>query len=472
MYWPNGTAERTCPSVSHLGANPAVEAGCRASLNALAASSPPTEALTPAAGEVSPVKIRVASGPDFGKELVLERASYRVGKAPDCDLVLTDRAVSNSHLVIEPLKSGVRFTDNGSTNGTFYRGARISSVVLSPPAVLTLGRSELQLVLRDSSSSKLPPSEAEAFGGLIGKSLPMRQLFAQLERLTKSDADVLIQAETGSGKEVCARALHQQSARSQRPFEVCDIAGLTATLCESELFGHVKGAFTGASDSRMGVFERAKGGTVFLDEVAEMPLELQPRLLRVLERREVKPVGGNAFVPVDVRVISATHRRLEEEVKAGRVREDLYFRLSSITVEIPPLRDRLEDIPMLVDQFLAALSQAPRPLQPLTQSLLWDYAWPGNVRELKNVVLRAVSLGGALQLPGGPTEELDEEGSERAPSGPPGFKAAKEELVDAFERDYLERLLKQFKNNVTQAAAAAGITRVYLQKLMKKHELR
>ncbi len=429
-------------------------------------TSPPTDALTPAVGELLPLKLCVASGPDFGRELQLGARSYRVGKAPDCDLVLTDRAVSSTHLLVEPTPHGVRVTDTGSTNGTFYRGARVTAVVLQVQAVLRVGRTELRLQLADAPTEKLPPSEAESFGGLRGTSLPMRELFARLERIARTNADVLIQGETGTGKELCARALHQQGERRAGPFEVCDLAAMSASLCESELFGHVKGAFTGAVGDRAGVFERAAGGTVFLDEVAEMPLELQPRLLRVLEAREVKRLGADELIPVDVRVVTATHRRLTEEVDAGRFRKDLHFRLAAMTVELPPLRDRPEDVPMLVDEFVKELGKPPSHISTHTRGLLCDYAWPGNVRELRNVVARVVSLGGGELLPRSQTAVPREAEQELR------FKEAKEELIDAFEREYLERLLKRFDNNVTHAASAAGITRVYLQKLMKKHGLR
>ncbi|MBK7863414.1 MAG: sigma 54-interacting transcriptional regulator [Archangiaceae bacterium] len=430
---------------------------------AVSVTAPPTDALTPARAQPArALKLCVAAGPDFGRELLLEKSSYRVGKAADCDLVLTDRSVSNTHLLVEPTPSGVRVTDMGSTNGTVYRGARVTSAVLTAPAVLKLGRTELKLQLRDQPVEALPPSDASAFGGLLGQSLPMRQLFARLERIAETDATVLIQAETGTGKELCARALHQHGKRRERPFEVCDLAALAPTLCESELFGHVAGAFTGAAGAHPGVFERASGGTLFLDEVGEMPLELQSRLLRALEQREIKRVGGSGVVKVDVRVIAATHRDLLEAVKAGRFREDLYFRLAAVTVELPPLRERPEDLSMLIDHFLAQEKRPAGEMRPETRELLADYPWPGNVRELRNVVTQVVSLGEAATLPKVAVPEATP-----APDGK--YKDAKDALVDAFERDYFERLLKHHDFNVTRAAAAAGITRVYMQKLMKKH---
>jgi DNA-binding NtrC family response regulator len=430
-------------------------------------SAPATDALTPAVRDFQPLKVTVASGPDFGRELLLEARSYRVGKAADCDLVLTDRAVSSTHLIIEPTPSGVRLADAGSTNGTFYRGARVETMLVQPPAVVRVGRTELRLEPRDAASRELRPSEAASFGGLLGASLPMRELYARLERVAPSDADVLIHGETGTGKELCARAIHAYSARRAAPFETCDLGALNPTLAESELFGHVRGAFTGAVSARAGVFERADGGTVFLDEIAEMPLEVQPLLLRVLEQREVKRLGGNTYTEVDVRVIAASHHRLAGAVAEGRFREDLQFRLAALTVELPPLRERAEDVPVLIDAFLKEMGKSSPELTRQTLAMLCDYAWPGNVRELRNVVERVVNLGVAEGL--GRTSSRPLETSAEAE---PQFKAAKDALVDAFERDYLERLLKRHAGNITRAAQAAGITRVYLQKLMKKHRLR
>jgi DNA-binding NtrC family response regulator len=293
----------------------------------------------------------------------------------------------------------------------------------------------------------------------------MREVFTLLERLVASDADVLIQGETGTGKELCAEALHAGSRRAGKPFVVVDLAGLAPALIESELFGHVKGAFTGAQADRAGAFERAQGGTVFLDEVGELPPEVQPRLLRALERRQVKRVGANNYRALDVRVLAATHVDLEASVKAGRFRGDLFHRLAVLRVTLPPLRERPEDIPLLIDTVLSRAGRPPGALSEQTRALLTQYPWPGNVRELRNVVERVVSLG----------EEALPDLRTDARSGPVGtalelpFKQAKEQLIEGFERDYLRGLLERCEGNISRAAREAGIARMYLRKLLQKH---
>jgi two-component system, NtrC family, nitrogen regulation response regulator GlnG len=432
---------------------------------------PVTDVVTPAPEEIYAFKLVVVAGPDFGRELLLERGTYRVGKASNCDLPLSDSAVSSTHLIVEVLKGRARFTDAGSTNGSFLGEAGFKTVELKPPSQIRIGRTELKLAARAELAPSLPPSAADKFGGLRGKSLSMRILFAQLERAAQSGGDVLILGETGTGKDVCARALHDASARRRGPFVVCDLGAVSPELIGSELFGHLKGAFTGAETARRGAFERAEGGTVLLDEVGELSLELQPWLLRVLERLHLAPLGADAHRPVDARVFAATHHDLAARMNDGSFRRDLYHRLAAITVTLPPLRERLEDLPMLVADILAELGHPHAPFGAGTLALLKDYAWPGNVRELRNVIERAVSLGGEVDLP------LDERA---APSAPPEagdmralpFKRAKDRLVLAFEKDYLAHLLERCGGNVSRAAKEAGIARVYLQRLMRKHKLR
>ncbi|MBK7865023.1 MAG: sigma 54-interacting transcriptional regulator [Archangiaceae bacterium] len=427
-----------------------------------------TEPVTPPDSAPLKAKLVVVSGPDFGRELALTVGRYFVGKSPRCSLVLEDQAVSSTHLSLEVLAHSVRVTDNASTNGSYCDGRRFTSLELVPPALLKIGRTELQLLPADALGAPLAPSTATSFGPLVGKSLAMRQLFALLERASSSDSDVLITGETGVGKELCARALHQRSGRHDGPFEVLDFAGLPSELAESELYGHSKGAFTGAAEPRVGAFERARGGTVFLDGLAELPLELQPRLLRVLEAREVKRVGEAGYRKVDVRVISATHRDLRALVREGRFRADLMYRLGALELKVPALRERTEDLPLLVDALLAQRRQDPTVLSAATRQLLLAHDWPGNVRELRNVVDRALGLGGLDALPPGA----------RVPPGARGpvdpdtaFGVAKGAMVDAFERDYLLALLERHQGNVSRAADAAELRRSHLQKLLKKHGL-
>jgi DNA-binding NtrC family response regulator len=308
----------------------------------------------------------------------------------------------------------------------------------------------------------------------------MRHVFAVLERVAMTDACVLVHGETGTGKELVAEAIHRASPRGKKAFVVCDLASLPKTLIESELFGHIRGSFTGADRDREGAFEAADGGTLFLDEVGELELDVQPRLLRALERHQVKPVGATAYRTVDVRVVAATNRDLQAEVKAGRFREDLYHRLAVVSVKLPPLRDRPEDIPRLVTHFLGSVTKDPPQVPPSTMAALRAHEWPGNVRELRNVIERAVSLGaGAPMLDAAlfgfepPLPMAPPEGA----SAPPRvdtdvpFKEAKERLVDAWEREYVKQLLERAEGNISLAARQGGIDRVYLHRLLKKHGL-
>jgi DNA-binding NtrC family response regulator len=282
---------------------------------------------------------------------------------------------------------------------------------------------------------------------------------------------VLIQGETGTGKELCAEALHQESRRGKEPFVIVDLAGIAPSLIESELFGHVKGAFTGAQSDRAGAFERASGGTVFLDEVGELPLELQPRLLRVLERRQVKRVGANDYRTVDMRVVAATHVDLEGAVKAGKFRRDLFHRLAVLRVTLPSLRERPEDIPLFIDTVLERMGRPPSALSDQTRVLLAHYPWPGNVRELRNVVEQVVNLGEEAlpELPELPGEPRSGAGGSAELELP--FKEAKERLIEGFERDYLKSLIERCEGNISRASREAGIDRVYLRKLLRKHGL-
>ncbi|HEX5746669.1 MAG TPA: sigma 54-interacting transcriptional regulator [Archangium sp.] len=448
-----------------------------------------TSPLTRARAPHLQFRVLVVSGPDSGRGLALDCGRYEVGTASSCQLVLSDRTISRRHLALEVSEERVRALDLGSRNGSYCEGMRFSELEVRPGALLTLGTTELKLVLADTREASLPLSTRERFGGLVGRSQSMRGLFAVLERLAASHGDVLIQGETGTGKELCAEAIHAESPRGKGPFVIVDLAGIAPSLIESELFGHVKGAFTGAHGDRAGVFEQARGGTVFLDEVGELPLELQPRLLRVLERRQVKRVGGNDYRGVDVRVVAATHVDLEAAVEAGRFRRDLFHRLAVLRVALPPLREQSEDVPLLIDTVLARMGHPPSALSDQTRALLGQYPWPGNVRELRNMVEQVVSLGedalrqldaspergsGRPHTP--PREVAREVAGPRPPrSEPPGpalpFKEAKEQLIEGFERDYLKSLLARCEGNQSRAAREAGIDRVYLRRLLLKHGL-
>jgi transcriptional regulator with GAF, ATPase, and Fis domain len=368
-------------------------------------------------------------------------------------------------------ETGVFIKDLNSTNGSFFGGARFSEVMVGAGAVITIGKTELRLGALERSHPILP-SSADRFGGLIGRSLAMREVFAVLELVAQSDVAVLIAGETGTGKELCAEAIHAAGARKKGPFVVCDLAGVSRSLIESELFGHVRGAFTGADRDREGAFSHAHGGTIFIDEIGELELEMQPRLLRALESRKIKPVGAVQYRDVDVRVIVATNRDLREEVKVGRFRDDLYHRLAVVRVTLPPLRDRKEDIPLLVDHFLSGKDvEVPSD----TRALFTDYDWPGNVRELRNVIDRGLSLMGHRRvlepsLLGLESQSAAPTGSIEWPlSGNEGFREAKERLIASWERDYVTQLLRRAGGNVSKAAREGGLDRVYLHRLIKKY---
>jgi DNA-binding NtrC family response regulator len=427
-----------------------------------------TKQLTAVVAPSVPLKVVVVSGRDFGKSLILEKGPYRIGKGKDADLELTDPAVSRQHLVLEPLRGGCRFRDDGSRNGSFFGGSRFSVIEVATGGLVRIGETELQ-VMPVVQPTPFRPSENSQFGRLLGTSLAMRQTFAILERAAASDADVLLQGETGTGKELAAEGLHQAGPGAGGPFIICDLAGTAPTLIESELFGHVRGAFTGAVSDRAGAFERAHRGTLFLDEIGDLALDLQPRLLRALERRQVKRVGGNKYQDVEVRVVAATHKNLESEAKAGRFREDLFHRLAVVTVSLPPLRARLDDLPILVNAILARSTAGTSSaiLSPETLTLLKGHDWPGNVRELRNVIERAVKLG---IDPAVPARQSGERPGTQADINLP-YKEAKDNLVMAFERDYLVALMQRNDGNVSQAGREAGIGRVYLHRLLKKHGL-
>ena len=418
-------------------------------------------------------RLVVSAGPDRGKTLLLRRGRYSVGKAPDCDLVLTDSAVSRRHLVLKVLPDGVGVLDVGSKNGSFFQGARFRELIVGVGAVLSIGASQLVMADAGRHASEPPASESHRFGVLLGGSLVMRRLFAVLARVAENDGPVLIEGETGTGKEVCAESLHAAGPRARGPFVVCDLSAVPSPLLESELFGHVRGAFTGADRDHQGAFATAAGGTLFIDEVGELSLEAQPRLLRALERREYKPIGASRYFPFDARVIAATNRDLWEECKAHRFRADLFHRLAVLRVRIPPLRDRIEDIPLLARHFLGLRASA---LTTDAWSLLASHQWPGNVRELRNVLTQAISLApedrslGAAELglsareAADPSAGLDwAEGSD--------FHGTKRQIIASWEKAFLLDLMQRAGGNVARAAKQAGIDRPYLYRLLRKHGL-
>ncbi|HEY8211191.1 MAG TPA: sigma 54-interacting transcriptional regulator [Myxococcaceae bacterium] len=416
--------------------------------------------------EVRQLRFEVVEGPDAGASADSSGARFVLGGDETADLVLTDPTVSRFHCEVRLESGRPLVVDLGSLNGTAIDGVEVRSAFLRPGAVLAMGATRVR-VDQPGGSNALAVSPKERFGTMVGRSPAMRAAFALLERAAASEATVLLGGETGTGKEIAAESVHRESPRRDGPFIVVDCGAIPASLIESELFGHVKGAFTGAQSSRQGAFEAAAGGTLFLDEVGELPLEMQPKLLRALERREIKRVGENKHVPIDVRVIAATHRDLREEINEGRFRTDLYYRLAVVGIRLPALRERPGDLPLLVDHVLQSLDAANRPeAAPLREGPLREalsrHAWPGNVRELRNYVERCLALG-QYQAP-----------DREAPPAAPGaeFQLPLRAARDAFERRYLASLLQSQGDNLAAAARTAGVDRANLYRLLWKHGLR
>jgi DNA-binding NtrC family response regulator len=449
----------------------------------MAKGSPPTEVIKRSGGEeqllVQGAELEVTAGPDRGKRAGLRRGTIVVGTDPRCDLVLSDPSVSHRQFEIEATQAGFLLRDHSSTNGTFIDKLRVHEVILPPGTPVKVGRTRVKLVL-SGEHDRYPLSRRQRFGTLLGRSPAMRHCFALLERAAETSSTVLLEGESGTGKEVAAESLHRASPRSGGPFVVADCGAITPNLIESELFGHERGAFTGATATRVGALERADAGTLFLDEVGELSLSLQPKLLRFLEKREIQRVGGSSSRTVDVRVVAATNRRLEELVGEGVFREDLFFRLAVIRVQLPALRHRREDIPMLALELARRLRPETDPaawLDDHTLDVLCSHDWAGNVRELRNVIERLAvlpDLGVAGVLGGGSTSSPDEddarggiEGLTRLP-----YHEAKERTLDAFERRYVARLLEQEGGVVARAAERAGVPRQTLFRLIRKHGLR
>ncbi len=439
-------------------------------------------------------RLTVTAGEGLGRSWQVDRDVIRIGARADNDVVLTDSTVSRGHAEIVRGQHGTVLRDLSSTNGTFVGPVRIREVYLAPDTRFRVGNTELAYTPQDEVIA-VAPSLEERFEALVGRSIAMREVFGILERVAPTELTVLVTGETGTGKELVSRAVHARSPRKGGPFIVFDAGAAPESLVESELFGHERGAFTGAVQPRDGLFEAAHGGTIFIDEIGELPLELQPKLLRVLEQREVRRVGATRARPIDVRVVAATNRDLAAEVAAGRFREDLYYRLAVVEVRLPPLRERREDIPTLVDHLLrrAESRRVVRGIDPLVRALFEAYHWPGNVRELNNVVERALPFcdGAVITLAALPpslkaasaaaaSAAASAAGAAATAAAQPKleantdvpFKDAKELLIEAFERQYLVDLIEKHDGNVSRAARAADMDRKSITRLLKKHNIR
>ncbi|MDQ3334815.1 MAG: sigma 54-interacting transcriptional regulator [Myxococcota bacterium] len=430
------------------------------------------------------------SGPDAGLVRDIESSAIRIGARRGNDVQLSDSKVSGLHCEIRLDDRGYRLRDLDSTNGTYVSQLRINDVYIQPGAQIALGSTRLKFdPLGDSIEIEL--SDTDRFGSMIGRSVKMREMFARLEKLARSDTTVLVTGETGVGKELVAEALHDHSTREKGTFVVLDCGSIPPNLIESELFGHERGAFTGATSSYAGAFERAHGGTVFLDEIGELPLQMQPKLLRVLERKEVRRVGGTKTLEVDLRVIAATNRDLGVEVNRGRFREDLYYRLAVARVHVPPLRERKDDLPLLIEHILATTPGGETAsIAQETIDLMMKHDWPGNVRELRNVIERAVLLSESpdtedslRRTPLASSANKSEASitvtpSQTATSAEASmtvpvdvaipFKNAKQNVISEFERRYISRLLAQHDGNISAAARAAGIDRMSIHKMLHR----
>jgi DNA-binding NtrC family response regulator len=423
--------------------------------------------------------MRVLAGPAAGAEIDVPPIGVVIGADPGCDVVLDDPSVSGRHCTVRPTPTGFDVTDLGSKNGTLIDGVAITKVTAPAGAVLRLGHSLVQLLPADEVVD-IPPSSNDRFGDLYGQSVAMRQVFAVLERAARSDASILFLGESGTGKELAARAVHDASPRAGGPFVVFDCGAATDTLIESDLFGHVRGAFTGAQGDRIGAFAAAHGGTLFLDEIGDLPVALQPKLLRMLEAGEVIPLGSRKPERFDVRVVAATHRDVFAEVARGGFRGDLYYRLAVVEVHLPPLRARQGDLHRLVQVFLerAGAGRLAAGVGGPALERLERYHWPGNVRELRNVITRAVALSApgddfaSLPILLRPTVGAPAAAEAVAHKADRPFHDAKQEVVDRFEREYLSDLVRRADGNLSQAARLAGLERKFLYRLLERAGLR
>ena len=427
-------------------------------------------------------RLSCVGGPDQGQTWTFDGDVCHIGSLPGNDVIVHDTTVSRRHAEIVRGRDGVLLRDLGSTNGTFIGQVRVREVYLTPETRFRLGKTEL-LFSPEDEIVDIKPSDKSQLDQLVGRSLAMREVFSIIERVAHTDLTVLITGETGTGKELASRAVHNLSLRRGGPFCVFDCGAAPETLIESELFGHEKGSFTGAHQSREGVFEAANGGTIFLDEIGELPLELQPKLLRVLEQREVRRVGSGRTKEVDVRVVAATNRDLLQEVREGRFREDLYYRLAVVEILLPPLRERGEDLPLIAQHLLLKAQRgAPRVhhVSPEVMEILGAWRFPGNVRELANLIERALPFtdGDTITLQALPEalrdrsrEPLLDELEEAGPRADLPFKDAKERMIEGFEKRYLIDLIERHGGNVSKADRAADMDRKSIARLLKKYRI-
>jgi DNA-binding NtrC family response regulator len=422
----------------------------------------------------------VSEGPDTGKRFELDAAHpsrILVGKSEACDVRLDDPSVSRRHLSLEVQGRRLHLKDLNSTNGTVVDGVALIEGYLTGGELVRIGSTGLAVERGESSPKAL--SQARQFGRVLGASEAMRRLYPLCERLARSPVPLVIEGETGTGKEQLAEALHELGPRAGGPFVVFDCTAVAPNLVESELFGHLRGAFTGAVADRQGVFERAHGGTLLIDEIGDLPLDMQPKLLRAIERRLVTRVGGDHPIEVDVRLVAATRRNLDREIQLGRFRDDLFHRLAVARIELPPLRLRRGDVALLARHFWAQLASD----EPLSAGALrrWeDDDWPGNVRQLRNAVQRLYALGDFAEPPELADDDPSLESRAVRTTSEHGdwlgallaedlpFTELRERASLVVQERYARRLLDAHGGDTERAAAAAGMSRRTLQRILAR----
>jgi DNA-binding NtrC family response regulator len=410
----------------------------------------------------------VARTPD-GTEVAIDVDPVVVGRDEGAQIKMLDPEVSAVHCELRAVNEGVLVRDLGSTNGTFVGSLRVREGVITTKSELIVGQS--RIAIEPAGKQRVDVGYADRFGELVGSSPKMRRVFGVLEKVAKTPLSILILGETGTGKEVVARSTHLSSERKDGPFVVVDCGSIPQTLAESLLFGHEKGSFTGATERKKGALAEAHGGTLFLDELGELPIDIQPKLLRALAERQVKRVGGSSFEPIDVRVLAATRRDLAAEMNAGRFRSDLYFRIAQVRVELPALRERIDDLPMLVDEVCKRTGRpdASNVVLDWIERRLGSYDWPGNVRELVNVAQVAATL---VDTPGAIDDVLTlardsvADGPQRPQTA---FAEAKRGAIATFERDYFTQLARGAKGNVSEMARQSGMERHHVRAYLRKY---
>ena len=424
--------------------------------------------------EISEARLTVLEGPDAGRSFELAGADGErtlVGASPVCGVKLSDREVSRRHAAFEAKAGLLHVRDLGSTNGTFVNGVRVVEAILAGGEVLRVGATSIRVETHRTAAEIALP-DATSFGRVVGASLVMRRLYERCAKLAASNVPLLIEGETGTGKEALAEALHEASPRAAGPFVVFDCTSVAPTLLEAELFGHERGAFTGAVSDRRGVFEEAHGGTLLIDEIGDLDIALQAKLLRCIERGQVRRIGASQWTKVDVRVLAATRRDLDREIQDGRFRDDLFFRVAVARIELPPLRAREGDVPLLVRHFAKGLGEDPDAIPYEVLDRFERSEWPGNVRELANAVARYYALGEGPAAPA--SSSAPAPGASGAPGDPIDavvalglpLPAARQKVVAEFERRYIAAVLAAHGGNIARAAEASGIARRYFNLLL------